>query len=187
MGAIWKKDENPAPGASPPHSAPPATTSSPARSETSSRSPAAGAERATIGRSITIRGDVTGDEDLVIQGRIDGTVDLKLHSVTVGPEGKVKADISGKSVIVEGEVIGDLRGQEHVVLRSTSKVEGNIVAPRVVLEEGSAFRGSIDMTDTPARASSSRPDPKPATAVETKPGGPGKGASDKGEATAATA
>jgi cytoskeletal protein CcmA (bactofilin family) len=100
---------------------------------------------ATIGPSIKIKGDVTGDEDLVIQGRIDGTVNLTKHNVTVGPEGRVKANIFGRSVIVEGEVEGDLQGEEQIVLRRTAKVQGNIAAPRVTLEDGASFRGGIDM------------------------------------------
>jgi len=138
---MWKKDDE---------SNPTANTSSgmiTAPRPTSAKPvvPAPG-EAATIGRSITIRGDVTGDEDLYIQGRIEGTINLKQHSVTVGPEGRVKANIKGRMVTIEGEVDGDVRGQEQVALRSASKVNGDIVAPRVVLEDGASFLGSIDMS-----------------------------------------
>jgi len=114
--------------------------------ERSVRPSAASTDRAIIGRSITIRGDVTGDEDLMIQGRIDGSVQLGQHHVTVGPDGRVKANISGRSVTVEGEVTGDLHGDEQVALRPTARVEGDIVSPRVVLDDGASFRGSIDMS-----------------------------------------
>ncbi len=100
---------------------------------------------AVIGPSITIKGDVSGDEDLVIQGRVEGTVSLPQHNVTIGPTGKVTADIRGKMVIVEGEVNGDLRAQEQIILRHTAKVEGSISAPRVALEDGAVFRGAIEM------------------------------------------
>ncbi len=159
---MWKKDEPQ--GTDRMQDQPARPVPAPPRHEAGPRSTATG-ERATIGRSITIRGDVTGDEDLVIQGRIEGTVDLKLHSVTVGPEGRVKANITGRSVIVEGEVIGDLRGQEHVALRSTARVEGNIVAPKVALDEGAVFRGSIDMADKADRGTARNaagPTPEPA-------------------------
>lgn len=109
--------------------------------------PKRGSGSATIGPSIKIKGDVTGDEDLVIQGRIDGTVNLKKHNVTVGPEGRVKANIFGRSVVVDGEVEGDLQGEEQIVLRRTAKVQGNITAPRVTLEDGATFRGGVDMQD----------------------------------------
>ena len=138
---MWKKDDEESP-----------TTNTSAgmitAPRTKSAAPAVSApgEAATIGRSITIRGDVTGDEDLYIQGRIEGTVDLKQHSVTVGPEGRVKANIKGRMVTIEGEVDGNVRGQEQVALRSASKVTGDITAPRVVLEDGATFLGSIDMS-----------------------------------------
>ena len=138
---MWKKDDESSP-----------TTNTSSGMITTPRSTSAApavsvpGESATIGRSITIRGDVTGDEDLHIQGRIEGTVDLKQHSVTVGPEGRVKANIKGRMVTIEGEVTGDVRGQEQVALRSASKVTGDITAPRVVLEDGATFLGSIDMS-----------------------------------------
>ena len=100
---------------------------------------------AVIGPSITVKGDVSGDEDLVIQGRVEGTVTLVQHNVTIGPSGKVKADIRGRMVIVEGEVDGDLKAQEQIILRHTAKVEGSISAPRVALEDGAVFRGGIEM------------------------------------------
>jgi len=102
-------------------------------------------ERAVIGASITIRGDVTGDEDLVIQGRIEGKVDLAQHNVTVGANGRIKANIFGRSVTVEGEVEGDLRAEEQIAIRKTGKVHGNVAAPRVTIEDGATFQGSIDM------------------------------------------
>ena len=104
-------------------------------------------ERATIGRSITIKGEVSGDEDLLIQGRVDGSVNLKQHAVTVGADGWVKANITARLVTVEGEVEGDLKAGEQVVLRSTAQVLGDLTAPRVVLEDGATFRGLVDMGD----------------------------------------
>jgi cytoskeletal protein CcmA (bactofilin family) len=104
---------------------------------------------------------VTGDEDLLIEGRVDGSVDLKQHSVTVGPEGQVKAGIAGRVVTIEGTVEGDLRAEEQVVLRSTASVKGDITAPRVVLEDGATFQGGVEMGD-PARASQQRPGQRPA-------------------------
>ena len=115
------------------------------RPDTLRPSPPVAGERATIGRSITIRGEVSGDEDLLIQGQVDGSVDLKDQAVTVGREGKVKANITGRMVTVEGEVEGNLKADEQVILRSSAKVQGDIVAPRVVLEDGATFRGGIDM------------------------------------------
>ena len=100
---------------------------------------------ATIGPSITIKGDVSGDEDLMIQGRIDGKVKLAKHNVTIGTDGHVKADVHGRTVVVEGQVEGDLRAKEQIILRHTARVEGSIAAPRVTLEDGAVFRGGIEM------------------------------------------
>jgi cytoskeletal protein CcmA (bactofilin family) len=102
-------------------------------------------DRAVIGPSITIKGDVTGEEDLVIQGRVEGKVDLAQHHVTVGANGRIKANIVGRSVTVEGEVDGDLRADEQIAIRKSGKVRGNISAPRVIIEDGATFKGSIDM------------------------------------------
>jgi cytoskeletal protein CcmA (bactofilin family) len=136
---MWKKDEMTATTTPTPGPADRAVRPEPNR-------PAGGSsERATIGRSITIQGDVSGDEDLLIQGRVEGSVELKLQSVTVGGEGRVKANITGRVVIVEGEVEGDLQAKEQVILRSTARVQGDISAPRVVVEDGANFRGLVDM------------------------------------------
>jgi cytoskeletal protein CcmA (bactofilin family) len=138
---MWKKDE-----VTPPPNPTPRKEERPPRPEPP-RPTTGTAERATIGRSITIRGEVSGEEDLLIQGRIEGSVDLQQQSVTVGREGRVKADITGRIVTVEGEVEGDLKAEEQVILRSSAQVQGDITAPRVVLEDGASFRGLVDMKD----------------------------------------
>ncbi len=106
--------------------------------------PAAGGT-SVIGSSITIKGDINGEEDLVIAGRVTGNVTLSSNEVTVSSGGSVNADITAKVVKIEGEVKGDLSGNEKVVISKTGKVQGNIVAPRVTLEDGAKFKGSIDM------------------------------------------
>jgi len=102
-------------------------------------------DRAIIGPSISIKGELAGEEDLLIQGRVEGKIDLKKHNVTVGKNGRVKADIYGKVISIEGEVQGNLFGEEKIVLRQSGVVRGNITAPRVNLEDGAKFKGSIDM------------------------------------------
>lgn len=143
---MWKKDETPtpAPVGQPERSAAPVPPAANAAA-TLQRS----GERASIGRSIAIRGDVTGDEDLLIQGRVEGSVELTNHVVTIGAEGEVKASVSGRVVIVEGTVEGDIRSEEQVVLRASARVRGDITAPRLVLEDGARFRGGVDMGDVP--------------------------------------
>jgi cytoskeletal protein CcmA (bactofilin family) len=173
---MWKKDEAPA---QTPTAARPEPTPRPER-HAPAPAPAA-AERASIGRSITIKGEVTGDEDLLIQGRVDGSVDLKQHSVTVGPDGEVKASITARVVTVEGRVEGDLSADEQVILRSSATVHGDITAPRVVLEDGARFRGGVDMGEPAKRSNSgtsqdarkaerSKPTPEPIEAARSPKG-----------------
>jgi cytoskeletal protein CcmA (bactofilin family) len=137
-------------------------------------------DRAVIGPSITIKGDVTGDEDLVIQGRVEGKVDLAQHNVTVGANGRIKANIFGRSVTVEGEVEGDLHAEEQIAIRKSGKVRGNISAPRVTIEDGATFKGSIDMerkvAPRPVTVSAGAPTGIPASAAS---GGPGGGATSR--------
>jgi cytoskeletal protein CcmA (bactofilin family) len=111
---------------------------------------------AGMGSSIRIQGDITGDEDLVIQGFVEGSVDLSKHAVTVGPEGVVKANIKGRHITIEGRVDGDLIAEERVTLRSTARVEGDIASPRVAMEDGARFRGAVDMGEAPTPADGSR-------------------------------
>jgi cytoskeletal protein CcmA (bactofilin family) len=102
-------------------------------------------EAAVIGPSIQINGDLSGEEDLIIQGKVNGTIQLKEKGLTIGNQGRVDANVLARSVIVEGEVKGDLYGSENVAIRKTGNVHGNIVSPKVSLEEGCRFKGSIDM------------------------------------------
>jgi cytoskeletal protein CcmA (bactofilin family) len=112
---------------------------------------AAGARRpgtgqfAVIGRSIQINGDVKGDEDLMIEGDVSGTVELRNHSLTVGKEGKVKANIFARAITVDGTTEGDMFASERIAVRATANVRGNLLAPRVSLEDGARFKGSIEM------------------------------------------
>ncbi len=100
---------------------------------------------AVIGRSIRIDGDLRGEEDLRIDGDVNGTVRLQNHTLTIGAEGKMRADVYAKSVIIDGQMEGDLHSSERVEIRKNATVHGNITAPRVSLEDGAKFRGSIEM------------------------------------------
>ncbi|MCZ6747027.1 MAG: polymer-forming cytoskeletal protein [Acidobacteria bacterium] len=107
-----------------------------------------------IGQSICIRGELTGDEDLTIEGRVEGKIDLKEHNLTIGPKGRIQAEIRAKSVIVRGEVNGNVHAGERVELAETGRVIGDIVSPRIIIADGARFKGSVDMSgkDTTARA-----------------------------------
>lgn len=109
-----------------------------------------------IGASIHIKGDVTGDEDLIIQGRVEGTINLKGHNVTISKSGRVRANIQARQIMVEGKLDGDMNGEEKVVIRETGNVHGNIVSPRVTLEDGALFKGSIEMEPDQKQTQSGR-------------------------------
>ena len=160
---VWKKSDDP-----------PSHNPEPSPAPTASEPPRRLSERATIGPSIFIKGDLTGEEDLVIEGRVEGRVDLKQNNVTVGKNGRVKADVFGKVVVVEGEVDGNVFAREQAILRQAGAIRGNITSPRVVLEDGSRFKGSIDMEapketggSSSSRHESNRPEPVAAGAKAT--------------------
>ncbi len=116
--------------------------------------------RSVLSPSIAIKGDISGTEDLVLEGKMEGTINLPKNEILIGPDGQVKADLTALKVSIEGRVTGDIRGSERVVIKHSGKVEGNIVAPRVVLEDGCQFKGSVEMnTDATAsrEAASTRP------------------------------
>ena len=121
-----------------------------------SRDIGSGRKSGMIGPSITIHGDVTGEEDLVVDGVIEGTVNLKENNLVVSENGKVTANVNARIIRVDGEVKGELRGTEQVSISPTGKVSGDIRAPRVVLEDGCQFKGSVDMESDKAGAASDR-------------------------------
>ena len=123
-----------------------------------------------IGPSLLIQGDMAGEEDLVINGRVEGSISLKKNLVTIGKEGRANATITAQSVRVEGTVEGELRGREQVIVTRTGSVNGNIVAPRVTLEDGCRFKGSIDMEGSDAGGAGRPTDGVPGASVADKPG-----------------
>src|SRR5512143_892587 len=120
-------------------------------------------ECALIGSTILIKGDLSGDEDLLIEGRVEGKIELTKHNVTIGKNGHVKADVYGKVITIEGDVHGNLFGEDRLVLRQSCTVRGNIVAPRVILEDGADFKGSIDMSPTASGQEEATPSSPPSS------------------------
>ena len=98
-----------------------------------------------IGPGVKIEGQIISDENLVIEGKVNGSITAKNHEVTVGKSGNLKANISANIVNIEGVVKGDISGAEKVVISKTGNVLGNIQSPRVTLEDGAKFKGSIEM------------------------------------------
>lgn len=104
---------------------------------------------AMIGETVKIIGDLSGKEDLVINGNVEGTVDFRESDVIVGPKGKVNANITARNIFISGELKGELRGSEQVSIKPSGRVTGDIRAPRVVLNDGCQFKGLVDMEDKP--------------------------------------
>ena len=133
----------------------------------------------TIGPGISITGDIKGEENLVIEGTVKGRVELADHEVTIGKTGRLNADVVAKIVRIDGNVEGDVVGNERVLISRTGNVEGNIVAPRLILEDGALFRGSVEMSPPQAEpaesaktvqnAPSAKPEPMKATKAASKP------------------
>jgi cytoskeletal protein CcmA (bactofilin family) len=136
-------------------------------------SPSTGSgERAAIGASVAIVGNVSGAEDLTVLGRLEGKIEVPQHTVTIGRSARVQADIHAKSVSVEGEVRGNLVAGEQILIRKTATMLGNLTAPRVGLEDGCCFKGSVDMemrADTPRAVAPLAPRPAEPSAKPAAP------------------
>lgn len=102
-----------------------------------------------IGPTLVFKGELSADEDLIIEGRIEGTIAHHKMNITVGKQGRVKADIDATSVIIEGQLVGDIRSDGIVSLAKGADVEGNIFCARIVMEDGARFKGKIDMGELP--------------------------------------
>lgn len=161
---MWKKKENEQSTNEPVHRPePPAVrpTAPPRRTD-----------RAIIGPTLKIEGELSGEEEIVVQGQIDGKIRVKGQGVTVGKSGKVKADIHARTIRVEGQVRGDLFGEQEVVIESSGDVAGNLIAPSVRLENGSRFKGSIDMEQAKKASPPPPVDAKPEAAKTPMSGAP---------------
>jgi cytoskeletal protein CcmA (bactofilin family) len=146
---MWKRDEGvrppPGPPATPTGAQPPAQ--SPFESPAAPNKPLAQQMRdiVNIGKSVVIKGELSGSEDLTIEGQVEGKIELRQNVLTIGPNGKIKAQVFAKAVIVLGEVVGNVTASEKVDIRDNGSVDGDLVSPRVAIAEGAHFRGSIDM------------------------------------------
>ena len=116
-----------------------------------------------IGKSVVIKGELNGSEDLTIEGHVEGTIQLRDHVLTIGPNGRIKAQVFAKAVIVLGEVTGNVTASDKVDIRDNGSVDGDIVSPRVAIAEGAHFRGSVDM-QRKGSGGQAKADGKPAAA-----------------------
>jgi cytoskeletal protein CcmA (bactofilin family) len=162
---MWKRDEAVKPsgpvGATPVPGPPPAAAPAPAARVDDARP--SGRDVVNIGKSVVIKGELNGSEDLTVEGHVEGRVELRDHVLTIGPNGRIKAEVFAKAVIVLGEITGNVTASEKVDIRDKGSVDGDIVAPRVAIAEGAHFRGSVDMQRAGGgKAVQSKADQKPA-------------------------
>lgn len=134
---MFKRDEAVKPSAPMPTDGP--------RTETSRNSESGMVTVGTIGKSVVIKGELSASEDLTIEGQVEGKIELRQNILTIGANGKIKATVLAKAVIVQGEVHGNITATEKVDIRDAGSVDGDLAAPRVAIADGAHFRGSIDM------------------------------------------
>jgi cytoskeletal protein CcmA (bactofilin family) len=170
---MWKRDENVRPTAGR-EAAVPATPTPPAAPpargpEPESRRQMDARDVVNIGKSVVIKGELNGSEDLTVEGHVEGKVELKDHVLTIGPHGRIKAEVFAKAVIVLGEVTGNILASEKVDIRDNGSVDGNIISPRVAIAEGAHFRGSVDMQRKAETGKTETGKPAAVPAAEAKP------------------
>jgi len=117
---------------------------------------------ANIGKSITIKGDLTGNEDLEIDGNIEGRIELPNNQLTIGAEGRIQAEITAKAVVVVGHVTGNILATDRIEVQATGIVDGDVKAPRLVVTEGAVLNGSVEMGGKKPSAQQTPPAPKAA-------------------------
>ena len=157
-----KEDEfstTPEPAAAKPAYVPPPPTARPSE-PTRSEAPRS-VDIATIGKSVIVKGELSGSEDLYVDGEVEGSIALRGQSLTVGPNGRVRANIEARNVIVHGRVDGNVHASDRVELRKSASLSGDISTARVAIEDGAFFKGSIDIQKT-----------EPAPRLEPKPVAP---------------
>jgi cytoskeletal protein CcmA (bactofilin family) len=135
-----------------------------------------GIEMANIGKSISIKGDVVGDEDTILEGRVEGRVSLRNFHLTIGPNGDVQGEVSAKQVTVVGKIVGNIVASERIEVRETGRIQGDLIAPRLTVAEGAIINGAITMKEAGSlgqvRPAEKKPEiahaptPSPAPAVQ---------------------
>jgi cytoskeletal protein CcmA (bactofilin family) len=165
---MWKPNQAGPNSPSTPEPARPAPPASTPTTYDATPRPAAGSspvavpsnEQATIGKSLFVKGEVTGSESLYIDGRVEGTISLPGNRVTVGRNGQVAANITAREVVVLGKVRGDMNASDRVDIRSEGSLTGNVAAARISIEDGAYFKGGIDIRKpSDAKGAASTPEP----------------------------
>lgn len=161
-----KEDEAPAYKSTPSLSEPRANEGMPLQSTSSRQDYEPTPTRtATIGKGVTINGQIYSVEDLIVDGTVDGTIEANEHKLTIGPNGRVKAGIKAKEIVIVGAVQGDVEATEKIEIRKDAKLVGNIKTARIAIEDGAVFKGSIDIVRTEAPKTQQKPQAQAAAAA----------------------
>lgn len=102
-------------------------------------------EASRVGQSLSVKGEISGQESLYVDGEVEGTIELADHHLTIGPNGRVHADIHAREIVIQGKVQGTIRASERIEIRKSGSVIGDLVTARIVIEDGAYFKGSIDI------------------------------------------
>jgi cytoskeletal protein CcmA (bactofilin family) len=155
---MWNRDQAVLPDSSePPVPAPPSSATSVRRPVVGAATAGEGRPVVSIGKSIVMKGELSGSEDLAVDGTVEGTIELRDNVLIIGPNGRVKAQVFAKAVIVSGTVNGDITASERIDIREEGSVDGNIVSPRVAIADGAHFRGSVDVQKKGAQGGKPQP------------------------------
>lgn len=124
---------------------------------------------ATIGKSVVVRGELSGSEDLYVDGSVEGSISLRGQSLTIGPNGQVRANLEARNVIVHGKVDGNITASDRVDLRKSASLTGDISTARVAIEDGAYFKGTIDIQKAEPVAAKVEPRPPAVVAAPAVP------------------
>ena len=112
--------------------------------EMSRPSDGARAEVAHIGKSVVVRGELSGSEDLYLDGEVEGKIELREHHLTIGPHGRVRASVHARDIVVHGQLNGNVHGTERVELKKSAVLTGDVLTKRIVIEDGAVFKGGVE-------------------------------------------
>ena len=114
------------------------------------------ADMAHIGKSVVIKGELSGSEDLYLDGEVEGRIELNSNSLTIGPNGRIRATIHAREVVLHGRLDGNVQAQERVELKQNSVLNGDVVARRILIEDGAFLKGSVDIQKEPGKPEMTR-------------------------------
>ena len=129
------------------------------------------AEFAHVGTSVIIKGELSGSEDLYVDGQVEGTIELHGNSLIIGPNGQVRADVNAKGVIVQGKMEGNIRASERTELKKSAIAVGNIVTQRIAIEDGAYFKGKVDIQKDGAKPDLAKAEVRSAQGAAASAGG----------------